>query len=308
MNQNSVPQSDSASILYRVKHRTHYQYSSDVSVCQNQLRMQPVSGGNLQCHRSQIRIEPAPTTIESHFDYFGNHVQTFSIESVHRSLVVTASSVVSIEPQAVIDEDSTPPWEQCSSSIELAPAEPLIDEHRFNSPLVRCGEPFAQYATSSFTPGRSLLAASLDLTRRIHADFRYDTTVTTVNTTPEEAFAIRAGVCQDFAHIQIACLRSIGLAARYVSGYLRTTPPPGKPRMVGADESHAWLEVHAGKDVGWIGLDPTNACMVSTNHIPICVGRDYGDVSPMRGVVLGGGAHTLKVSVDVEPIEDKSKS
>lgn len=142
----------------------------------------------------------------------------------------------------------------------------------------------------------------MDLTRRIHGDFKYDTAATHVHSTTEEAFKLRAGVCQDFAHIEIACLRSIGLPARYVSGYLRTSPRPGEQRMVGADESHAWVSLYAGDDFGWIDFDPTNARPSDTNHIPICVGRDYSDVSPMRGVVLGGGSTELKVSVDVEPI------
>ncbi len=176
-------------------------------------------------------------------------------------------------------------------------------EYLNNSPRVRRGETFADYARKSFTPERPILEAILDLTQRIRDDFKYDTTATHVHSTTEEAFKLRAGVCQDFSHIQIACLRSIGLPARYVSGYLRTVPLPGQQRMVGADESHAWVSLYAGEDFGWIDYDPTNACPSDTNHIPICVGRDYGDVSPMRGVVLGSGTTELKVSVDVEPID-----
>jgi transglutaminase-like putative cysteine protease len=144
--------------------------------------------------------------------------------------------------------------------------------------------------------------AAVDLTRRIHTDFKYDSTVTDVNTTTEEALELKAGVCQDFAHVQIACLRSLGLPARYVSGYLRTEPAPGKERLVGADQSHAWVSLYAGQVFGWIDLDPTNARISDVNHVPICVGRDYSEVSPMRGVVLGGGETVLRVSVDVEPV------
>ncbi|MEL7338490.1 MAG: transglutaminase family protein, partial [Planctomycetota bacterium] len=178
----------------------------------------------------------------------------------------------------------------------------LVDEYRFPSPRIKPSAVFADYTKETFTADAEIVAAALALTQQIHKDFKYDTTVTNVATTTEDAFALRAGVCQDFAHVQIACLRSIGLQARYVSGYLRTVPPPGKERLVGADESHAWLEVYAGTEIGWLGLDPTNACLVGTDHIPVCVGRDYDDVSPMRGVVLGGGTNTLKVSVDVEPV------
>ena len=155
----------------------------------------------------------------------------------------------------------------------------------------------------SFPAGRPIIAASLELTERIHDDFRYDNAATHVNTSVNEAFQLRAGVCQDFAHVQIGCLRSIGIPARYVSGYLRTIPPEGRDRLVGSDESHAWISVYAGVDVGWIDMDPTNACMVGIDHIPICIGRDYGDVTPMRGVVLGGGQTTLSVKVDVSPRE-----
>ena len=161
----------------------------------------------------------------------------------------------------------------------------------------------AAYAKESFPAGRPILQATADLTRRIYEDFEYRPQSTDVNTQVAEVFGKRVGVCQDFAHLQIACLRSLGLAARYVSGYLRTIPPPGKPRLVGADASHAWLGVYCGGDVPWIDFDPTNNMIPDTDHVAVAYGRDYGDVCPVQGVFVGGGDHTLSVSVDVAPME-----
>jgi transglutaminase-like putative cysteine protease len=175
-------------------------------------------------------------------------------------------------------------------------------QFRFESPRIRLRREFASYALQSFTPRRPMVEALLDLTARIHQDFRFDSKVTNVRTTTEEVFKKRRGVCQDFAHLQIACLRSLNLAARYVSGYLRTYPPPGKPRLVGADASHAWVSAYC-PGIGWLDLDPTNNLVPSNGHVTLAWGRDYGDVSPLRGLILGGGAHTLKVAVDMEPLD-----
>lgn len=289
------------SIRYLIRHCTEYQYSDNVAVCHNQVRMQPVSGGNVQCEKTQLSITPEPTTRDEHLDYFGNRVITFSIEAIHHSLAVDVESLVTVQAPAIDENAASPQWESLLAETPKKASVPLVDEHRFWSPRITPREDFRDYAADSFSAGRPVVQAALDLTRRIHDDFKYDTSATTVQTTTEEAFSLRAGVCQDFAHVEIACLRSLGLAARYVSGYLRTVPPPGKERLVGADESHAWLEIYAGQAIGWVGLDPTNACLVNNDHIPVCVGRDYDDVSPMRGVVLGGGTNTLKVSVDVAP-------
>lgn len=296
---NGTAEPPAASARYRISHRTHYRYSEPVAICQNQLRMQPRTDGRMTCHKTSIQISPRPDSVFQHTDYFGNHVYSFAIESLHRELEVVAKSDVTVESVPVAGKDST--WDSIADDTDLSEPIPLrVREFRFDSPRINRSKAYAEYARKSFPPGRSLGEAALDLTRRIHADFKYDTGATDVSTPTDRAFQLRAGVCQDFAHIQIACLRSIGLPARYVSGYLRTVPPEGKPAMVGADESHAWLSVYGGDQIGWIGCDPTNACFVGTDHIPICVGRDYGDVSPMRGVVLGGGQTSLKVSVDVQ--------
>ena len=215
-------------------------------------------------------IAPEPDVVHHHTDYFGNEVTSFSIESLHQSLVVAVSSEVTVHGRELPSGDQTP-WERVSESIQR------FEDHRWfetqaylhDSPRVRRGNAFSDYAKESFTVQRSILEAVMDLANRIRNDFQYDTTATHVHSTTEEAFQMRAGVCQDFAHVQIACLRSIGLPARYVSGYLRTVPQPGGQRMVGADESHAWVSLYAGDEFGWIDFDPTNACPCDTNHIPI---------------------------------------
>ncbi len=289
---------------YRITHKTRYQYSDPVAICQNQVMMLPRQLPRVRCHDLQVEILPTPGQLGSHTDYFGNPVKTFAIETAHRELSVTVTSDVEVAATDFPDAERTEPWERVRDAIADATDRCWFEVYEFlyPSPLVAIESGFAEYAAGSFTPGRPILDAGLDLTRRIHRDFKYDVTATKVDTTAVAAFGLRAGVCQDFAHIEIACLRAIGLAARYVSGYLRTIPPKGKPRLVGADQSHAWLSLYGGTEIGWVDLDPTNACLVATDHVPICVGRDYRDVSPMRGVVLGGGSTALTVSVDVVPV------
>jgi transglutaminase-like putative cysteine protease len=265
--------------------------------------MQPRSRTGVTCHRSELRITPTPDSHLVHDDYFGNRVHAFAIESLHRELTVTVDSDVTVTANAVAAGEHDAAWERVAEDVR-GRATPTLFRARefcFASPRVPIDGRYADYARQSFVGGRGVVEAARDLTERIHRDFRYDTAATDVHTPTEQSFELRAGVCQDFAHVQIACLRSLGLPARYVSGYLRTVPPEGKPRLVGADESHAWLSVFAGESLGWIDCDPTNACLTGNGHIPVCIGRDYGDVSPMRGVVIGGGRPTLKVSVDVAP-------
>lgn len=293
---------------YHIRHRTHYKYTDAVAICQNQLRMLPRSMSSrvfeVVCHWLQASIEPEPDFFEEHLDYYGNRVLSFSIESPHRELEVTVESEVTVTEHTPVAKLDSPPWEQVCDAIDGRFDIDWLEtqEFLFDSPRITHRDMYADYARASFTTGRPILEAAIDLTNRIHADFSYDTTATDVNTTTDRAFELKAGVCQDFAHVQIACLRSIGLPSRYVSGYLRTIPPAGKPRLEGADESHAWVGLYVGGEIGWVDLDPTNARPMDINHIPICIGRDYSDVSPMRGVALGGGETSLKVSVDVEPL------
>lgn len=294
---------------YQIRHRTLYRYSDAVAICQNQLRMMPRSISTrvfqVENHWVQARIAPEPEHYHEHHDYYGNRVLSFSIESPHRELEVELESEVTVTENQPVAEIDSPSWNEVSDAIDGRFDIDWLQtqEFLFDSPRIKRDVRFADYARSSFPEGRPVAEAAMDLTRRIHEDFSYDSSATDVTTTTEQAFDMRAGVCQDFAHVQIACLRSLGLPARYVSGYLRTLPPEGQERLAGADESHAWVSLYAGDEIGWIDFDPTNARPMDTNHIPICIGRDYADVSPMRGVVLGGGKTMLNVEVDVVPME-----
>ncbi len=218
-------------------------------------------------------------------------------------MVVEAHSEVVIDEEEGRGRSSPSPGKKLPNpcSMDRSPSSLEAYDFVFQSPRIRPSAEFASYAAQSFTPGRKFADALLDLTGRIHRDFRFDSKATSVRTPPEEVLRKRQGVCQDFAHVQIACLRSLHLPARYVSGYLRTYPPPGRPRLVGCDVSHAWLSAYCPR-LGWLDVDPTNNVVPSCNHVTVGWGRDYGDVSPLRGVIVGGRDHTLKVAVDVEPI------
>jgi transglutaminase-like putative cysteine protease len=246
-------------------------------------------------------VVPSPTAYAEGVDYFGNRVSRFSIEEPHAALEVTAASEVTVSPpDPVPDLGSSPAWEAALASSLLAEGSAAIDARALalESPLITAVPALERYARPSFPAGRPLLAAVAELMGRIHGEFTYDPHFTTVATPLAEVLEHRRGVCQDFAHLAIGCLRSIGLPARYVSGYIETLPPPGRPRMVGADASHAWFAVHVPGG-GWVDFDPTNNQLPSDQHITVAWGRDYGDVNPLKGVVLGGGKHKLQVSVDV---------
>ena len=228
----------------------------------------------------------------------------FSLGQPHREMVVDALSEVEVLPRILPAPESTPPWERARELVFLPHPPPSALEavpFVFPSPRIRLSAKFAAYAAPSFAPRRPLLAALLDFTQRMRREFTYDPRATTLATHSEEVLASRRGVCQDFAQLQAACLRSLGLAARYVSGYLLTRPPPGKPKYVGADASHCWVSVFA-PGLGWIDLDPTNGCFVADEHITIAWGRDYNDVTPVKGVILGGGHQSIHVAVDVDPV------
>lgn len=297
------------SARYQIKHETQYKYSDGVAICRNQLRMMPRSTNttviDVVCHSSGITVDPIPVSQLEHTDYFGNRVTSFSVESIHRELTVTATSEVTVSCKLDALELECPRWDLIRQRIDsgLDQGWLNVQEYLFDSPRVKRGHAFVEYARPSFPEDCPIIEGTIDLTQRIFRDFRYDTEATDVFTTTEQAFGSKAGVCQDFAHVQIACLRSIGIPARYVSGYLRTVVPEGTERLVGADESHAWVSVYTGEQFGWIDFDPTNNCVANQNHIPIAIGRDFSEVSPMRGVVIGGGSASLKVSVDVLPVE-----
>lgn len=288
---------------YTVRHITHYRYSDPVEISQSALWLTPRNTPHQRVLRAAIDVQPRPAVLSTRIDYFGNAVTLIHVQERHEQVVVLATSDIELTPPTYPDAAATPPWETVRDAIggDKAYALPAgIDalQHRFDSRFVRTGPALLDYAAASFTPDRPVLDALVDLTRRIHREFRYDPASTTVATPIEQVFADRAGVCQDFAHLQIAMLRSLGLAARYVSGYLFNQPPPGREKLVGADASHAWVSLFV-PGLGWIDADPTNNTLPREHHLTVAWGRDYADVTPMRGVILGGGAHDVSVAVDV---------
>jgi len=291
-------------MIYKIVHRTTYRYKYPVSVGNHVACLKPRSSPRHQLTRSELRIQPPPATRTERRDFFGNLLCFFTVQEPHRELLVEARSEVIIKGKRPAWPPQVLPWEEAVRRLPDDHSTAGLDAYqfRFESPRIRLRPEFAAYALESFTPGRTMTEALLELTARIHQDFRFDAKATNVRTPPEEAFKKRRGVCQDFAQVEIACLRSINLAARYVSGYLRTHPPPGQPRLVGADVSHAWLSAYC-PDIGWLDVDPTNNVVPSNGHVTLAWGRDYGDVSPLRGLILGGGAHTLRVAVDMEPLD-----
>jgi transglutaminase-like putative cysteine protease len=290
-------------MIYKIVHRTTYKYKYPVSVGNHVACLRPRCLPPHQVAHSELHIQPPPATRTERVDYFGNRLCFFTIQEPHKELVVEARSKVTTDGNATPWPTRPPTWEKAAKSLPNDHSAAGLEAYQFGfeSPRIRVRPEFAEYALQSFTPERPMPEALLDLTARIYKDFRFDSKVTNVRTTPEEVFKKRRGVCQDFAHVQIACLRSLNLAARYVSGYLRTYPPPGQPRLVGADVSHAWVSAYCPA-IGWLDMDPTNNVVPSNGHVTLAWGRDYGDVSPLRGLILGGGAHTLKVAVDMEPI------
>ena len=285
---------------YRVTHITTYTGKEPVSVGHNEARLKPRECPGQQCVRHKLKITPRPSIQSDEIDYFGNPLTLFGFSQGYDELQVTSEIDIVVEPRAVLPPTS-PSWNQVAQALRThkTPETLAAYEFVFPSPQSDFFDELKAYAEESFLQDRPILEALKDLTSRIHADFQYDPRATTVTTAVPEVFDLRRGVCQDFAHLEIAALRSLGLAARYVSGYLRTDPPPGKPRLIGADASHAWLSVFCGPKVGWVDVDPTNDKFSSTDHITIAWGRDYGDVTPLKGVFVGGGTHMLSVSVDV---------
>ena len=291
-------------MVYNVSHRTTYRYTYPVSVGEHVACLKPRSFSRNKLVQNTLSIHPAPSTLTERSDYFGNILSFFTIEEPHKVLIVEAKSQVEIDRQPTSPAGLSRRWEESTRSLAKDHSDEVLGAYQFQfaSPRVRINREFAAYALESFTPGRPMREALMELTARIYADFRFDPKVTNVRTPPEEVFRKRQGVCQDFAHVEIACLRSINVAARYVSGYLRTYPPPGKPRMVGVDASHAWISAYS-RDEGWLDMDPTNNVAPTDGHVTLAWGRDYGDVSPLRGLILGGGANALKVEVDIEPLD-----
>lgn len=290
---------DAEPVEYEVVHTTEYDYSESVAVSHHLAHLSPRVLPHQQRLHHDLQIEPPPAVMTTHTDYFGNPVTFFAMQGPHKRLTVCARSRVSLQATSLPSPPDTPPWEAVADRTAL-PLEAL--EFLFDTGLIPESAELSAYARAAFPPGRPLLDAVLELTRRIHEEFTFDRKATTVRTPLAAIFKSRRGVCQDFARLEIACLRSLGLPARYVSGYLETAPPAGRTRLLGADASHAWLAVYCG-EIGWIHVDPTNNVLPSRGHVTVAWGRDYSDVSPIHGVILGGGSHTLRVRVDMLRVE-----
>jgi len=290
-------------IDYRVTHSTVYDYSGVVALCHNEALLLPRRLSWQCCADSRLQIQPKPALIKERLDFFGNRALYFAIQDIHQCLEVEVQTQVSVTARPLATTTFNKSWEEVIEALWCDPDPEIIDARQFvlDSPFISRNAALADYARSSFPAQRPLLDAMVELNRRINREFTFDPHFTTLATPLHEVLESRRGVCQDFAHLAIGCLRSLGLAARYVSGYLETRPPPGQPRLVGADASHAWLAVYL-PGLGWTEFDPTNDCMAGEQHITLAWGRDYSDVAPLKGVMSGGGSHTLKVGVDVEPL------
>lgn len=292
---------------YTVFHETKYLYDTNVTLSQQMLHMKPRSFALQQCEWYGLNISPKPNEHIERLDYFGNHSDYIAVFSPHKMITVSSSSTINLKPRLRLSElQNSQPWEmvkQLLNTEQTLHTEAIA--YLFTSTNVICEPDLATYAAPSFYANRPLIDAVYDLTQRVFNEFEFDDEATDVSTPLDEVLAGKRGVCQDFAHLMIGCLRSLGLACKYVSGYILTTPPEGKPRLIGADASHAWISVYC-PNYGWIDFDPTNNCLVQNQHITVAWGRDFSDVSPMHGMVLGGGKQRLKVSVTVTPILSKT--
>jgi transglutaminase-like putative cysteine protease len=290
-------------VKYRVTHETEYYYNEPVPLGHNTVHLKPRETVRQSLLWHVINVSPNPMARSERLDFFGNSVTWFSVQEPHESLKIVARSTVEVKAAESPTELWCPAWDEVVGILKDRRQPGVFEAQQllFDSPFVPASPELAEYARPSFPPGRPMLECVVELTQRIYAEFKFDSGVTTIGTPVLEVLQHRHGVCQDFAHLQIGCLRSLGLAARYVSGYLVTRPPPGRPRLVGCDTSHAWVAAFF-PGIGWIDFDPTNGVIPSIGHITLGWARDYGDISPVRGVVVGGRRHSLRVSVDVEPI------
>lgn len=292
-------------MIYDIRHVTTYEYENPVSFARCTLRLQPRSGGGQELMSHNVEIHPRPAERNVRRDFFGSLTESVTIEAAHRNLRIDSRSRVSVSRKPPSREASSPSWESIRDiafeATSLGPSSPV--GYVFASPLVPVLRPVSAYAADSFAPGTGILAGAADLMNRIRNQFRYDPKATVISTPLDEVFDKRHGVCQDFAHVMIAGLRGLGLPAAYVSGYLRTIPPPGQPRLQGADATHAWVSLWCGEKLGWVDFDPTNDLLIGNDHIVLGVGRDFSDVSPVDGVIVGSPKQKLSVAVDVLQVE-----
>jgi transglutaminase-like putative cysteine protease len=293
-------------MILDVYHWTEYRYAEPVPLSQHVLHMQPRELPHQRVISSRFEFIPEPTTLSRRVDYFGNHATGFLIGETHVGLHIKCFSQVETLPLKVPVAAQTPAWEKVAAAA-LGTAEPDPRSFIYPSSYAPYVSALRDWAVASFPAGRPILEGVFDLTRRLFAEFIFDNTATVIATPLREVFATKRGVCQDFAHLQISALRSLGLPARYVSGYLRTQPPPGRARIFGADASHAWVSFFCPGH-GWIDIDPTNNRLITGEYVTIGWGRDYGDVSLIRGILAGGGSHSLYLSVNVEKVEPEAAS
>ena len=291
-------------MIYDVRQTTACVYASPVAHAHHVLRLTPINRNGQRVHVAALQIGPEPQHRREGQDFFGNRLTWIDVDEPHRTLTVKLSARVSVEAMIGPAPSTTPVWEAVrEEAFATSDMTPTSAAHfLFPSRMISLDPEIRDYACESFTPGRPILDAAIDLMNRLKSDIAYEVGATTVTTTPPMSFALRRGVCQDFAHIMISGLRGIGLPAMYVSGYLRTTPGPDTNRLQGADAMHAWVLVYCGSEAGWIGLDPTNAILASDGHIVLALGRDYTDVAPMDGVIVGSGEQRIDVAVSVTPV------
>jgi transglutaminase-like putative cysteine protease len=291
-------------MLYDVRQKTLYKYGTPVSMSRHVVRLMPVDRPGQRVLTSDLSILPAPAERSEHRDFFGNLTIAITFEDPHDRLVITSRARIDVDPEEPPLPGLTPGWQdvraRAAASAQLGGISPV--HALFPSRMVPLADEITDYAAQSFEGNRAVLAGAMHLMHRIRRDFTYKPGATEVTTSPLEAFARKEGVCQDFAHVMIAGLRGVGLPAYYVSGYLRTIPPPGRPRLEGADATHAWVSIWCGPEIGYIGLDPTNNIIANSDHILLAIGRDYADVAPVDGVIVASAPHTLSIAVDVVPV------
>jgi len=292
-------------MLYRIRHVTRFDYAQPVAFARCNLRLKPILWSGQMIEEYALSIQPGGRTYPARAEAGLANVVRLVVEHDASSLTIDSSAQVRVDRQIPIPAVSDPTIAQIAAwardSRDPTPAGPAA--YLFPSPLIPLDRDIADWCAEELHPGRGILEAGIALAQRIQRDFAFDPTATLVDTPPHEAFAKRGGVCQDFAQIMLSGLRAAGLPAAYVSGYLRTLPPPGQPRLVGADATHAWVLLWGGPDLGWVGVDPTNGIWMAEDHIVMAIGRDYADIAPIDGIVLGSGAQAMHVSVDVEPLE-----
>lgn len=291
-------------MIYDIRHVTTYEYESAVSFARCTLRLEPTSGSGQELISHSVDIRPRPVERTARRDFFGTLTESIVIDKSHRNLRIDCRSRVKLSRTPPERSAPSPAWESVRdaafAATSLGPSSPI--GYVFASALVPIQKPVTDYAAASFPEGAGIVAGAAELMRRIRGEFRYDPKATVISTPLHEVFDNRHGVCQDFAHVMIAGLRGLGLPAAYVSGYLRTTPPEGQPRLQGADATHAWVSLWCGEQLGWLGFDPTNDLIVANDHIILGMGRDFADISPVDGVIVGSPKQKLGVAVDVIPV------